>query len=86
VRVSLAQREAQSIGVPLDIVYLSRDASNGEYQAKMSDYLLARMKDGVTGTAFGDIFLEDLKRWREANLALIGMRGIFPLRKENTRY
>jgi uncharacterized protein (TIGR00290 family) len=85
VRISLAQRQAQAIGLPLDIIGLSRQASNGEYQTKMSDYLLARKKDGVTGTAFGDVFLEDLKRWREANLATIGMRGIFPLWKENTR-
>jgi uncharacterized protein (TIGR00290 family) len=84
VRISLAQRQAQAIGVPLDIISLSRQASNGEYQAKMSDYLLARKKEGVTGTAFGDIFLEDLKRWREANLATLGMRGIFPLWKEDT--
>jgi uncharacterized protein (TIGR00290 family) len=84
VRISLAERQAQAIGVPLDIIYLSRQASNGEYQAKMSDYLLARKQEGVTGVAFGDIFLEDLKQWREANLATIGMRGIFPLWKENT--
>ncbi len=84
VRISLAQRQARSIGLPLDIVGLSERASNDEYQAKMSDYLLARKKDGVTGMAFGDIFLEDLKQWREANLATIGMRGIFPLWKENT--
>jgi uncharacterized protein (TIGR00290 family) len=85
VRISLAQQQARSIGVPLDIIGLSEQASNDEYQAKMSDYLLARKKEGVTGMAFGDIFLEDLKRWREANLAMISMRGIFPLWKENTR-
>jgi uncharacterized protein (TIGR00290 family) len=84
VRISLALRQAQAIGVPLDIVYLSRQASNGEYQAKMSDYLLARKHEGVSAMAFGDIFLEDLKRWREANLATIGMHGIFPLWKEDT--
>jgi uncharacterized protein (TIGR00290 family) len=84
VRISLARRQARSIGVPLHVIGLSEQASNDEYQAKMSDYLLARQKEGVTGTAFGDIFLEDLKRWREANLAMIGMRGIFPLWKENT--
>jgi uncharacterized protein (TIGR00290 family) len=84
VRISLAQRQAQAIGVPLDIIGLSRQASNGEYQAKMSDYLLARKREGVTAMAFGDIFLEDLKQWREANLATIGMRGVFPLWKKNT--
>jgi uncharacterized protein (TIGR00290 family) len=84
VRISLAQRQAQSIGLPLDVIYLSRQTSNGEYQAKMSDYLLSRKREGVIGMAFGDIFLEDLKRWREANLATIGMRGVFPLWREDT--
>jgi uncharacterized protein (TIGR00290 family) len=85
VRISLAERQARTIGVPLDIIYLSRQASNGEYQTKMSEYLLSRKAEGVTHMAFGDIFLEDLRQWREANLATIGMRGVFPLWKEDTR-
>jgi uncharacterized protein (TIGR00290 family) len=39
----------------------------------------------VAGCAVGDIFLEDLKRWREENLARVGMRGIFPIWKEDSR-
>jgi uncharacterized protein (TIGR00290 family) len=38
----------------------------------------------VTGVVFGDIFLEDLKRWREENLARVGLRGVFPLWKQDT--
>jgi uncharacterized protein (TIGR00290 family) len=85
VRVSLAERQARAIGVPLDIIYLSRHVTNDEYQAQMSGYLLSRKVDGIAAIAFGDIFLEDLKRWREANLAAIGMRGVFPLWKEPTK-
>lgn len=51
----------------------------------MAAYLAACKEDGVTSMVFGDIFLEDLKLWREANLAAAGMRGIFPLWKCDTR-
>ncbi len=43
--------------------------------------LLAHKARGVAACAFGDIFLEDLKRWREENLAQAGLRGIFPIWK-----
>jgi diphthamide synthase (EF-2-diphthine--ammonia ligase) len=51
----------------------------------MSACLLAHKVRGVTSCAFGDIFLEDLKRWRGENLARIGMRGIFPIWKIDSR-
>ena len=85
VRIALAEQQARATGIPLDIIYLSRQTSNGEYQQKMSGYLLSRKAEGVTGMVFGDIFLEDLKQWREANLASIGMHGVFPLWKQDTR-
>ncbi len=85
VRIELAKRQAQSIGLPLDMIFLSRQSSNDEYESKMKEYLLARKSEGVRAMVFGDIFLEDLKRWREANLARIGMEGVFPLWKRDTR-
>jgi uncharacterized protein (TIGR00290 family) len=81
VRVALLDRQAQAIGLPLEKIFLSRQSSNDEYQQKMSDCLLAYKAKGITGCVFGDIFLEDLRRWREENLALVGLRGIFPLWK-----
>ncbi len=84
VRIELARRQAASIGLPLDVVFLSAQSSNDEYEKKMSGYLTARKADGVSAMAFGDIFLEDLRAWREANLARIGMQGIFPLWKRDT--
>ncbi|HEY1661922.1 MAG TPA: diphthine--ammonia ligase [Verrucomicrobiae bacterium] len=85
VRVDLLERQAASIGLPLEKIFLSQRSSNDEYHQKMSACLLAHQKQGVVGCAFGDIFLEDLKRWREQNLAGIGMRGIFPLWKNDSR-
>jgi uncharacterized protein (TIGR00290 family) len=81
VRMALLDRQAQAIGLPLEKVFVSRQSSNEEYQKKMSDCLLAYKARGVTGCVFGDIFLEDLRLWREQNLALVGLRGIFPLWK-----
>jgi uncharacterized protein (TIGR00290 family) len=81
VRVALLDRQAQAIGLPLEKIFLSCQSSNDEYHQKMSDCLLAYKAKGITGCVFGDIFLEDLRRWREENLALVGLRGIFPLWK-----
>ena len=85
VRVELGEQQARAIGLPLENVFLSERSSNEEYQQKMSASMLAHKARGVTAVAFGDIFLEDLKEWREQNLASIGLRGLFPLWKRDTR-
>jgi uncharacterized protein (TIGR00290 family) len=51
----------------------------------MRELLLRKRNEGVTAVVFGDIFLEDLRKWREANLATIGLRGFFPLWRRDTR-
>ena len=81
VRLELLEEQARAIGLPLEKVFVSERSSNEEYQEKMSACLLAHKERGVTGCVFGDIFLEDLRRWREENLAVVGMHGIFPLWK-----
>lgn len=85
VRLELLERQAEAIGLPLEKVFVSQRSSNEEYQEKMSACLLAHKVCGVTACAFGDIFLEDLKRWREENLARVGLRGIFPIWKVDSR-
>lgn len=85
VRIELLDQQAAAIGLPLEKVFVSQRSSNEEYQEKMSACLLAHKAQGVTACVFGDIFLEDLKRWREDNLALVGMRGIFPIWKIDSR-
>jgi uncharacterized protein (TIGR00290 family) len=85
VRLELLERQAESIGLPLEKIFVSQRSSNEEYQQKMSVCLAAHQARGVTGCAFGDIFLEDLKRWREENLARVGMRGVFPIWKNDSR-
>ena len=53
-------------------MFVSQRSSNEEYLEKLTGRMLAYKAQGVTRFAFGDIFLEDLKRWREDNLAQLG--------------
>ncbi len=85
VRLELVQAQARAVGLPLDVVFVGEGGSNEEYERKMSACLLSHKERGVTRVAFGDIFLEDLRRWREQNLGRIGMNGVFPLWKIATR-
>ena len=85
VRVELLDAQVEAIGLPVDKVFVSQRSSNEEYEQKMSACLSAHKERGVTSCVFGDIFLEDLKAWREGNLAKVGLQGIFPLWKIDTR-
>ncbi len=85
VRVELLEQQARVIGLPLEKMFVSQRGSNDEYVKKLKRCLLAYKAQGVSGCAFGDIFLEDLKRWREKNLARVGLRGIFPIWKNDSR-
>lgn len=85
VRTSLLEQQAEAIGLPLEKVFVSRGGSNTEYEERMSAALLKYKALGAETVIFGDIFLEDLRRWREDNLAKIGMKALFPLWKRDTR-
>ena len=76
VRHELLEKQAASIGLPLEKVMISKKSSNEEYEERMKEVLLRYKAEGVTCVAFGDIFLEDLKRYRDSNLAKIGLKGI----------
>lgn len=85
VRLELLEAQARAIDLPLEKVFMSRRSSNGEYEEKMSAALRTHKARGVTSCVFGDIFLEDLRRWREENLARAGLHGIFPIWKMDSR-
>ena len=84
VRAALLERQAQSLRLPLDRVRITRGASNEEYEARMEERLRHYRGIGVRSVVFGDIFLEDLKLYREQNLAKIGLEGLFPIWKQDT--
>jgi len=83
VREELLELQALSIGIPLIKIYV-QEASNLEYERQMEKALLSVRAEGVVTVVFGDIFLEDLRVYREANLAKVGMKAVFPLWNEDT--
>src|SRR5215469_14090107 len=85
VRRELLERQASSIGLPLDEVSIPPQCVNPIYEARMEQALRAHYDKGVRTVAFGDIFLEDLRAYREKNLARVGMNAIFPIWKRDTR-
>ncbi len=85
VRRELLQRQALSIGLPLHEVRIPPQCVNPIYEARMEEALRVHLQQGVRTVAFGDIFLEDLRSYREKNLARIGMKAIFPIWKRDTR-
>ncbi|MGB9700937.1 MAG: diphthine--ammonia ligase, partial [Thermodesulfobacteriota bacterium] len=79
VRRDLLEQQAESLNLPLEKVYIPKECSNEEYEMRMAEKLLAYKEKGILEIAFGDIFLEDLRKYREENLAKLGMKAIFPL-------
>ncbi len=84
VRRILLQDQAKSLKLPLHSIFISKDTSDEAYGEKMRDMLSHFSSMGVTGVVFGDIFLEDLRGFREDQLSKVGMKGIFPLWKKDT--
>jgi uncharacterized protein (TIGR00290 family) len=85
VRRELLVQQAQSIGLPLHEVRIPPQCVNPVYEARMEEALRVHYVAGVRTVAFGDIFLEDLRAYRERNLARIGMTALFPIWKRDTR-
>src|SRR6185312_286873 len=85
VREELIAAQAASIGLPLDRMYVGPAGTNEDYVAALRAILAAWRERGVSVAAFGDIFLADLRQWREALLTELGMEGAFPLWQSDTR-
>jgi uncharacterized protein (TIGR00290 family) len=85
VRRELLQRQAESLRLPLHEVFIPPQCVNPIYEARMEAALLHFYQDGIRRVAFGDIFLEDLRLYREKNLARVDMQALFPIWKRDTR-
>lgn len=79
VRRVLLERQAAALGLPLEIVSIPPACVNTEYEARMGAKLAEVKARGIRLVAFGDIFLQDLRDYRERNLARIEMEAIFPV-------
>ncbi len=81
VRKELLQQQADKIGIPLKMVFLDPSASLEEYNKQMANTLAAFQEEGIKHAVFGDIFLEDLKQYRDDRLKEAGFTGVYPLWK-----
>lgn len=79
VRRILLERQAESLGIPLHEVFISKGAGNDEYEQKTIVALEEFRAKGVDSVVFGDLFLEDIRAYREGLLSRIGMRGLYPV-------
>ncbi len=82
-REELLDLQASSIGIPLLKVRV-KEGTNSEYEQQMEKVLLQAKAEGIEHVIFGDIFLEDLRTYRENNLAKVNMKAVFPLWKTDT--
>jgi uncharacterized protein (TIGR00290 family) len=85
VRRILLEQQVASLGFPLEQVLISKNASNEEYETNMGRVLGKYKKAGISSVVFGDIFLEDLRKYREDKLAILDMQAIFPIWKRDTQ-
>jgi uncharacterized protein (TIGR00290 family) len=85
VRRELLQQQAESLRLQLHEVLIPPQCGNPIYEARMEEALLLYFKQGIRRVAFGDIFLEDLRLYREKNLARVAMQAFFPVWKRDTR-
>jgi len=84
VREELLQQQAAAIGIPLQIVALPDQPSMALYEEQMMQTMNQLQQERFTHSVFGDIFLEDLKAYREKQLAKVGITAVFPLWKRDT--
>lgn len=84
VRESLLIQQANSLGIPLYQVRLPEMPDMATYEQEMNKHLTLLKNQGITHSIFGDLFLADLKAYRETKLAEIGIMAEFPLWERNT--
>jgi uncharacterized protein (TIGR00290 family) len=84
VRRVLLEQQADALGFPLEKMLIPKGVSDAEYEGILLKVLNRHVTNGVFSVVFGDLFLEDVRKYREQTLAKIGLKGIFPLWKRNT--
>jgi uncharacterized protein (TIGR00290 family) len=85
VRSVLLEQQAKALGFPLEKMFISKGASDAEYESVLLKVLERQRDNGVSSVVFGDIFLEDVRKYREKLLMKVGMNGLFSLWKRDTK-
>ncbi|MEW6212915.1 MAG: diphthine--ammonia ligase [Acidobacteriota bacterium] len=84
VRRELLHRQARALALPLHEVFISRNATNEEYESQMKEALAGYFRRGVRRVVFGDLFLEDIRQYRERLLKSVAMQPLFPIWHRDT--
>jgi len=84
VRLELLRLQAAAAGLPLHIIDLPSPCTNAQYEGAMSKFIEQSQRDGIECMAFGDLFLEDIKAYREEKLSGTGITPLFPIWKMPT--
>jgi uncharacterized protein (TIGR00290 family) len=84
VRRDLLEQQADSLGIPLRKVMIPKDCPNEIYEARMREALGHFKAHGITKIAFGDLFLQDVKQYRDERLAQADMTGLYPIWMRDT--
>ena len=79
VRLELLRRQAEAVGLPLHLIELPQPCANAQYEAAMAAFIAEAKRQTVDQMAFGDLFLADVKEYREAKLSGTGINPLFPL-------
>jgi uncharacterized protein (TIGR00290 family) len=79
VRCELLERQAESLAIPLHKVMIPKDCPNEMYENRMNEAFSHFKAHGLTKIAFGDLFLEDIRQYRDERLAQAGMTGLYPI-------
>ena len=79
VRNELICQQAESIGLPLELIPIPDPCSDSEYKIIMADFIEQVKSQGIDTIAFGDLFLEEIRSYREESLAGTGITALFPL-------
>lgn len=85
VKKELLHAQAESIGLDIEIANISTSTSLEDYNRKIREKVDQFRKEGFTHSIFGDIFLEDLKEYRESQLKKANIKAVFPLWKKDTK-
>lgn len=80
----LLEMQAEKLGIPLEKVWITKGATNIEYEAEMKRTLQRYHGRGVRHMVFGDLFLSDIREYRERMLSSLDIEGLFPLWMKNT--
>ena len=86
VRRELLEAQAAATGLPLHVLPLPWPCSNEQYEAIMRTAIEGFVSEGFTHVAFGDLFLDDVRRYREDRLAGTGLEPLFPIWKTTSTH